>query len=236
MEATDDQRAQGCAWAAGRTTAQGEDFQGTRYRCVCGVSMFYVGKTPYLVRISDKPLQIDGRRCDGLCDPDTRTIQISPLVQPERRLNVLLHELFHGFEFGFGFPRDSEALADFGASVCERAIHDLTAAGGIQALQHLRAGEEFGLSTARIGLEQSRPCGQCGCSIAPGEVYCRPDPLKPGQLNLAVFCDFCGVSTVWNEMSACGQPVGGVMGQAKIVRGCVAELRDLSRRVAAEMA
>lgn len=195
--------------------------------------MFHVGKIAYMVRISIDPLKLDGRRCDGVCDPADRTILIDPHVKPENRWNVLLHELFHAFEFAFGFPKDSEALADFGASVAERALHDMTAAGGLRALQHLRPGEEFGLAAARIGLTATRQCGQCGCTLA--GVHCRPDPMKPGQLNLAVYCDFCDVSTLWNEMSACGQPAGGVMG-AKIVRGCAAEVRELSREVAAHRA
>jgi hypothetical protein len=181
-------------------------------------------------------LQIDGRRCDGLCDPDKSVIKISPLIPPERRWNVLLHELFHAFEFAFGFPKDSEALADFGASVCERAIHDLTASGGLQAIQHLRPGEEFGLQTAKIGLEDTRRCGKCKGTVAPGEVLCRPDPFKPGQMSLALFCDFCNCSTLWNEKSACGQPVGVIMGKVKIVPGCVEALRELEREVGAHFA
>jgi hypothetical protein len=181
--------------------------------------MFRVGAGFYSVRITDEPIVSQGERCVGLCVEESHTILISDKLQVDRRLHTLLHELAHAHIYATGRPRDIESLCDFVATVAESAMRDLASIGGEEALRRLRSGETLQRATAKIGLLMTRSC-RCGGKIAPGEVLCTPDPNKPGQVTLGVYCEHCDETSIWNELATYGgAPSGVLVGEARIEKG-----------------
>lgn len=181
--------------------------------------MFRVGAVRYSVRVMDQPLVHDGADCFGLCDSGERAIKISPVVEPAKRLGVLIHELTHAWVFEVGRPADIESLCDLCSTITIGCVRDLILAGGEEALRRLRPGEGLGKIKSRIGLLRSRYC-QCGGLIAAGDIHCERDENTPDQVTIRMSCDHCNQTMIWNErMEFGGQPSGEVIGEPRIERG-----------------
>lgn len=98
---------------------------------------FRVGPFEYALRIvADRPV-LDGRGVDGLIDYEAETISIYHGVRGRRRLNVLLHELGHAWDYHFAPGTDAEASANHKAAYAQQALHDLDEQGGVAALEAL---------------------------------------------------------------------------------------------------
>lgn len=57
-----------------------------------------VGPFTYRVRLVSGTIEHEGEPCFGLCDHLSRTILIADALDPDQRLHVLLHELFHAWQ------------------------------------------------------------------------------------------------------------------------------------------
>jgi hypothetical protein len=179
--------------------------------------MFRVGASKYIVKIAMDRMRVAGEECMGLCDERGRRILINPVVPVDRRLWTLAHELAHAHVLATGMPADVESLCDMFATMFELTSHDLTNAGGEEALKRLDPGETFGTPTARIMLTRSRPCAQCGATIAPGNMTCTP--TGDGHVEIRVPCAHCDVTAYWREIATHGGlPSGVVVGDPRIVR------------------
>jgi len=106
---------------------------------------FNVGPFSCRVIIVEQPPIFDGKPCDGLIDFDSELIQITMRLSGKRRLNVLLHEISHAWQFHFPMPCEEEGQCDFFANAAQAAMQDLLAQGGIDALNAMQpAAEEVG--------------------------------------------------------------------------------------------
>lgn len=47
--------------------------------------------------------QIDGKDCLGLCDSETKTIQLIRKMSPKERLTTFIHEIAHAIEYSYSF-------------------------------------------------------------------------------------------------------------------------------------
>jgi hypothetical protein len=66
-------------------------------------SHFYLKRRKWTVDITEDVLYAaDGDVCNGLCHPDTRTIEIAAQLGPKRRLQIFVHEFLHAVEFEYG--------------------------------------------------------------------------------------------------------------------------------------
>ena len=67
-----------------------------------------------LLRVK-RPLMVDGVQCDGKCDPPDRkrrTIQVVERLDPERELDVFIHEMLHACFWDLDENSVSEAATD----------------------------------------------------------------------------------------------------------------------------
>lgn len=96
---------------------------------------FKVGEFPYTVTIvKDKLVDREGCELAGQAIWDSKEILISGSIAPDQRMEVLLHELRHCWEFHCERPRSNEAEASFFAMVSHACHVQLFQQGGAAAL------------------------------------------------------------------------------------------------------
>ena len=87
---------------------------------------FSVG--PYIFRVLvvfDLRHPTTGDQIDGLLDTNRREIYVNAGINPDRRIDVILHELQHAWEATIGEPPNEEWRCDIFAMICRQLFTDL---------------------------------------------------------------------------------------------------------------
>lgn len=96
---------------------------------------FHVGPWVYTTLISQDALwSTEGRELLGKVDFESRLILLSPVVQPDKRLDILLHEIRHAYAHHHPKPRTEEEECNFFSTIFAQVRKDLAEQGGEIAL------------------------------------------------------------------------------------------------------
>lgn len=91
------------------------------------------------VLISAAPIiAADGQPLYGAFDADNYIIWISPQTPLKRRVNTLLHEVWHSWREHFPAPPNEEVECDYFAFISEAVWLDIEHQGGVEALMNLK--------------------------------------------------------------------------------------------------
>lgn len=109
---------------------------------------FHIGPFTYLaVVVAERPVDEVGNLCEGIIDFEDHRIELFAAVRGRRRLNLLLHELAHGWRRHFPHTsQDEEDQADMAALYAQQVIQDLDEQGGLAALDALEPGPTLSLA------------------------------------------------------------------------------------------
>jgi hypothetical protein len=212
------------------------------------IMRFNVGPWVYTLKITAAQIVEDGELLNGQADEGAREIRIAGTVIPEARLDVLLHELRHCWEFHFPVPRDAEEEANFTASIAAAAMQDLQLQGGRMALMGM-AGEsvtppvrpdvryvpcdDSGYQPVECveGWQSKAPAtakrAQCGmCSLIVGDRSVVTGPVRwetsvGGRVvSRTLYCWHCEQLQSWVEgVDYKGDPNGAVVSGPEYLRG-----------------
>jgi hypothetical protein len=186
---------------------------------------FHVAGTyTFTLKIPDRPIfdgeeELEGRAMEG-----RRVILISCRVDPERRYEVLVHELGEAWGFFVPPPRTDEERHTLSEVIQRQLMFDLDAQGGRDALMEVIPEHvEFVESTPKASQVAARRdenylapdrrcCGNCGADVMCGSIeHGRPmfyEPTAEYQIPRWMECS-CSAYTCWFEVcSADGQPLG----------------------------
>lgn len=214
---------------------------------------FRIGCYIYRVHISQDPIFEGNRELLGLAVYHNREILLSPALPAPQRLDVLLHELQHCWEFHVPAPRTDEDRANLSAMVTASTLADLEAQGGEASLRKLSAprivfdepepatdpliesgpryesaeqvDESQAIALSRAGRAQ---CATCESLIADGSIVTsvpRFDFVAFGNVvDRTLFCPHCGHLQRWTEGATMrGVPNGAVVDEPVATRVGVAE-------------
>lgn len=199
---------------------------------------FSVGPFVYTFVVSSRDLWDEsGEFCEAYFYEDRRLIVMSPRVEPQRRAEVLKHEIKHCWETHVGQPNSEEGRCQLFATISESFDADLERQGGREALERMtpRTVNHLGKpapapasakqSEAEYGSPSKTVCGECQAetmcgSIEEGDVEAH---AAGGFRKLRWFrCDQCGALQVWFQYClATGELLPGIVPSPKprILRG-----------------
>lgn len=66
--------------------------------------------------------QIAGKHCLGLCDSETKTIQIKRRLAPKLRLDTFIHECIHALEYSIGFDANHSHVDKIASGLADLLI------------------------------------------------------------------------------------------------------------------
>lgn len=179
----------------------------------------------YSVKIPKKSIVDEsGDELDGMAIESARLILISPRVTPERREELLHHEIQHAWEFHVPSPRTEEERCQLAATIAQQYRHDIEAAGGIQSLMSLQPTEvRLPFSPGPIQRESDaantfrvldfKLCGVCDSPTMCGSIENGPVEFHQGLSQHQVLrwfkCEICAALNVWREVATSdGRPTG----------------------------
>lgn len=192
------------------------------------MNFIVTGVHRYVVRIPNKDIYNHlGEELDGLAIESSRLILISPAVQPERREEVLYHELEHCWTWHVPPPTTEEQRCQLSATIMQSARLDLDRQGGIKALMGLKP-EPLSLPYRAPALRQYagpavrgrnlgwRRCGQCEAKMMCGSIHTDPPTVHEGLGQYSVLrwfrCEPCDWLNIWREISTPdGKPSGVIV-------------------------
>lgn len=178
----------------------------------------------YPVRISSRPLFLDGDSCDAKIDLTHARILISNQLPRHERKRALLHELRHGWVEAHGRATSEEADADDVAEMMDVLMSQYLAEGGDAVLEALNPDPEKRQGVPRMfggPLSQVRAdCGRCGAGVAVGSIGNDPprfsDDGNVWLMDRGMLCPACDSVTAWTEMcSQEGMPLGAIVAHPK---------------------
>lgn len=186
---------------------------------------FHVGAFLYTLILADRRIyDEEGNELEGRALESPRVIVISSAVSPDRRIEVLRHEVQHCWHFHIPRPSTEEEEADLAAFIDHQFQEDLDAQGGRAAVSQLtpqRVPELGRPSVARQAPLAREPFGRpdrMTCSGCNGDVMCGSivngepvlhEPTRRVWIERHMICDGCGTLTVWREVATPdGTPTG----------------------------
>lgn len=185
---------------------------------------FHIGALTYTLIVANRRIYDEnGDELEGRAIASPRAIIISSAVLPERRLEVLRHEVQHCWHFHIPRPSCEEEECNLAAFIDRQFHDDLDAQGGREALEQMPMDEcpEFGRPKGTVkqpgrevlGQSDRVECGSCGASVMCGSINNGPaglhEPTKQYRLERWMSCDACGSVQVWTEVCAPdGTPLG----------------------------
>lgn len=186
---------------------------------------FNVGPVTYTLVVSDRPLYDDeGNEIEGQAVESRRLLLVSRRVEPDRREDVALHELFEAYLFHVPKPQTNDEHSQLFALAAKGFRMDLERQGGPEAIREMvpRRVPHLGKPTParaesqsaeNFGVTDRVPCGGCGADVMCGSVN-NGEPVQheaTGQWRILRWmqCDACGVLQTWYEVcTADGVPLG----------------------------
>ena len=179
----------------------------------------------YAVRVPNQAIFNHlGEELDGLAIESRRLILISPAVQPDRREEVLGHEVEHAWSFHMPAAHTQEERAQLTATILQSLRQDLDAQGGIAALRAIQpepislpyrapAVKHFAGPGATYQALDRRECGGCNAETMCGSIATGPAELHEGLGQYQVLrwfrCEICNALNCWWEISTTdGRPTG----------------------------
>ena len=185
---------------------------------------FYAAGVGYQLIIPNAPLLDDqGEEIEGRAVEEQAVILISRRVEPERRYEVLVHELTHCWAFAGATPATEEDRCRLNATMMRQLQADLTRQGGETALMDLKPQpfelNQFKRKSVESLRELSAPqpywlCGGCEARVMCGDIHQGEIVYLPGSREHYVKrwmqCEACGAVTTWCEY--CDE-VGNVTGR-----------------------
>lgn len=184
---------------------------------------FVAGTYGFTLRVSSDPIYFDGGEIEGMAIEATRTILISGRVEPERRMEVLVHELTHCWSFFVPQPTTEEERCRLNSTIMRQLSEDLESQGSEAALLSIaperirmdRPADEarVGGPVSEIGVLDRWDCGGCGSRVMCGSIEHDAPVFHEGtreyQMLRWMRCDACGALTVWSEVvTSDAQPLG----------------------------
>jgi hypothetical protein len=183
--------------------------------------IFHVGPFRYTAVVSDR--SIFDEECneqEGRAVENRRLIILSHIVHPDRREEVLYHEIRHAWLFHVPPPANEEQEAQLGAMIREAFNRDLEQQGGREALAQLppvriphlgkppagepTAGEHSRIEPTPMGGHDRVQCPACEADVMCGSIHNgMPDfhqPTRSWRLQRWMLCDACNCVQVWLEL------------------------------------
>ncbi len=188
--------------------------------------LFNVAGWVYELKISEGPLHDEaGQPIAGICSESKRQIVISGDAPPRQRLDVLLHELRHAWQYHVGRPSDDEGDANTAATFTASFMRQFLRQGGEPALMSLGLD---GVIDRGIGGAPQAPtgcqCGTCGTSYGAQQIVSEAPTVDarsglPG-VTRRIYCEHCDHVMEWIEATnQSGVPVGQVVAGPSYIRG-----------------
>jgi excisionase family DNA binding protein len=101
---------------------------------------FHVGPIVYRLVVSNRAIFNEaGEELEAIAHEARRLLVLSLRVEPERREELVLHELCHAYSFHFPPPRDEEERCQLFAIAAKHFRIELEAQGGAEALTEMIA-------------------------------------------------------------------------------------------------
>jgi hypothetical protein len=207
---------------------------------------FHVGAFIYTLILADRRLYDEnGVELEARALESPRVMILSCDAAPQRRFELLRHELEHAWCFHIPAPTTEEERANLAAFIDQQFLDDLDAQGGREALLHLeptecpvlgRPAPAGKLPTPReiLGLSDRVDCGCCGSPVMCGSIVNGEPELhaetRTVRIQRWMECPACGSVQVWTELcTADGTPLGEFVSNPapRLLRG-----RDASRWLA----
>lgn len=187
---------------------------------------FKIGSWRYRCAIAmERIFGEDGRELAGRCDWKHGLIEISPNIPLAKRLDVLLHELRHAWQFHLGRPITDEDDANNASSFTAWAMTELERQGGVAALMRMTpAGTLEPTPEAQVEIEQvtipsyAAQCGVCRSMYGAASVVTEQPIFDEGAMRQVVrrvlYCDSCNHIQIWFEgATTAGKPNGTPIGE-----------------------
>lgn len=189
---------------------------------------FRVGPWVYKVKVrtpGDPPLvDDDGTALDGRCEYGNHTIIISDAVLPDRRIEILAHELAHAWRWHFGIPGGIEGDCNQLASFAVDFMRQIQTQGGLRKLARLGA-DGIILHDVGDGMpSEHRANCLCGRMFSPGDAVNGVPKWDEDRDCLTicrtVYCESCDKPLRWTEgATIAGIPTGQIFGEPVFLEG-----------------
>lgn len=199
---------------------------------------FQIGPHIYALAISNRAIfDTEGERLEAAAVENRKLIIISHTVEPERREEVALHEIYHCWTFHVPRPKDDEEAAQLTAFISQQFHRDLESQGGREALMQLppRHVPHLGqpaptrsmpLKSESIGVTDRMPCATCEADVMCGSIN-SGEPTTHEATGIVLMerwfeCDACGSVQAWCERcTPDGLPLGEFVAspRPKVLRG-----------------
>lgn len=178
---------------------------------------FTINSRLIAVRISPRPLFIDGQPCRAKLDRALSIIWLSDQLKRHERRKEVFHELRHLWIDATGHARDDESDAIQAAEMMDLVLEQFMQQGGDTVLESLNpVTEPAPARSGNVPLRDDR-CGFCLIPVAPGSIGTDP-PVWDANLSgwktyRGFLCQECGnrVTVWWEGCSPDGAPSGTII-------------------------